>query len=342
MEPEVEKAARQLLQSVGKKQAPSFSSMGKGGNNRLYRVDCGAERFVLKVYFQHPTDLRNRLHSEYAFISFAWDHGIRRIPRPIARHDSPPMGLYEFLEGEEPRDEEIDRNLVSQAWALFFSINQHRNSERARELPLASEACFCLEAHLDLVRRRLTRLGGIQAGHAGPAAMAVLFVQERLRPAWARIQEKALDLVASGSAAQVDVSPRDRFLCPADLGFHNAIRSPDGQTRFVDFEYAGWDDPVKFFCDFFLHPAVPVPREFMPEFLKKVAETMVDPLRFRTWTKALFDVHALKWCCIMLNEFLPGDEARRRFAMGTDDIENRQWKQLGKAEQALARIAEMG
>ena len=40
-----------------------------------------------------------------------------------------------------------------------------------------------------------------------------------------------------------------RALSPSDFGLHNALRGQDGQLRFVDFEYFGWDDPVKLVSD---------------------------------------------------------------------------------------------
>ena len=36
-----------------------------------------------------------------------------------------------------------------------------------------------------------------------------------------------------------------RCLSPSDFGFHNALLEATGKLRFVDFEYAGWDDPAK-------------------------------------------------------------------------------------------------
>ncbi len=45
-----------------------------------------------------------------------------------------------------------------------------------------------------------------------------------------------------------------RSLVPSDFGFHNSLRRNDGSLAFVDFEYFGWDDPVKMTADILLHP----------------------------------------------------------------------------------------
>ena len=46
------------------------------------------------------------------------------------------------------------------------------------------------------------------------------------------------------------------FLSPSDFGFHNALRGNNGKIIFLDFEYFGWDDPVKLCCDTILHPGM--------------------------------------------------------------------------------------
>ena len=42
----------------------------------------------------------------------------------------------------------------------------------------------------------------------------------------------------------------DKCLSPSDFGFHNVIVEKDKILRFIDFEYAGWDDPAKMVSDF--------------------------------------------------------------------------------------------
>ena len=67
-----------------------------------------------------------------------------------------------------------------------------------------------------------------------------------------------LETAQLGLPSERPLDQQDRCLSPSDFGFHNALAQ--GETvRFIDFEYAGWDDPAKTVCDFFHHPGVPVP-----------------------------------------------------------------------------------
>ena len=109
--------------------------------------------------------------------------------------------------------------------------------------------------------------------------------------------------------------------------------------KFIDFEYAGWDDPAKMVCDFFCQPAVPVPRSHLERFLAAVTAVTGgagDTLHARV--TLLLPAYEIKWCCIMLNEFLPVGEDRRAFARGYDDTETRRALQLDKVDRSLTRL----
>jgi hypothetical protein len=90
-------------------------------------------------------------------------------------------------------------------------------------------------------------------------------------------------------------------------------------------------------CDFCCQPAVPVPREHLPVFVAAVAGLWATPSAFRRRVELLLPVYELKWCCIMLNEFLP-DDGRRTFAGAVVDRGARRAAQLTKVVAALDRM----
>ena len=130
-----------------------------------------------------------------------------------------------------------------------------------------------------------------------------------------------------------------RTLSPSDFGFHNALRQPGGGIIFLDFEYFGWDDPAKMISDFLLHPAM----DFSPSAKKKFASALFG--YFPEWpgllgrVESVYPLFGLKWCAIMLNEFLPDQLRRRQFAAtAPTDVPSLQAEQLGKARAMLHRI----
>jgi hypothetical protein len=133
-----------------------------------------------------------------------------------------------------------------------------------------------------------------------------------------------------------DLDFRHRTLSPSDFGFHNALLRRGGGLVFLDLEYFGWDDPVKLISDFLLHPGMSLSfaskQRYAAAMLHEFPEAAA---RF----EAVHPMYGLKWCLIVLNEFLPAHLARRKFAGLTDrEIETRQSEQLIKAR-TLLRLA---
>jgi hypothetical protein len=304
-----------------------------GGNNRVYRVQTCAGSVLLKEYFRHPADLRDRLGAEQEFLRFAWGHGVRCIPEPLACDRCAGIGLYRFIPGRKLRADEITAAHVDEAAAFFAALNRHRHAPEATLLPNASEACFSLAEHLACVEGRLARLAGIAPETELHRAAAAL-IATRIAPAWGRVRAAA---VAAGKHMDAPLSPDERAISPSDFGFHNCIDTSSG-LAFIDFEYAGWDDPAKTVCDFFCQPALPVTRRHLRRFTTAVAAATTAGEAFQDRVELLLPVYEIKWCCIMLNDFLSTGDDRRSFARADECHDARRRNQLAKVEAALMRI----
>ena len=324
-----------LLAEVGLPREFRMTSLPGGGNNRVFRIDCRGSSLLLKAYFHHPDDPRDRLAAEFSFSCFAWDHGLRCIPQPLARDDRNHLGLYEFVPGRALDAAEVDPGAVDQAVAFFRGVNRHKLDPAAKTLPIASEACFTLAEHLACVQYRMSRLLPLDDASAlGREAAA--WIGDKLHPAWLRVRERVeRQAAACGLAVAKPIPAPDRCLSPSDFGFHNSIRASDGRLRFIDFEYAGWDDPAKAVCDFFCQPSLPAPADCWEDVVGAVVSDLSDAEGHRRRIALLLPVYQLKWCCIMLNDFLPVGSRRRAFAQDAGGQETRKRTQLEKAAQAL-------
>jgi hypothetical protein len=118
------------------------------------------------------------------------------------------------------------------------------------------------------------------------------------------------------------------------------LRTPGAsdQLKFIDFEYSGWDDPAKTVCDFFCQPDVTVPMKFFDRVSRAFVEDSSDPEFHLRRIALLLPVYRVKWCCIMLNEFLPVGSRRRSFAKDPASQEQRRATQLQKVRRALDAI----
>jgi hypothetical protein len=156
-----------------------------------------------------------------------------------------------------------------------------------------------------------------------------------------------LEAARQWSAAQggawwdTPLAREQRTLSPSDFGFHNALRLAGGGLIFLDFEHFGWDDPAKMAADFLLHP-----HEDMA-FGERLKEYFLVQLLARFddsggWLgeriRLVLPLFALKWCVILLNEFVPAHLERRRFA-GPDERNREEllMDQVQKARTMLGR-----
>lgn len=311
--------------------------LNAGGNNRVFTVHSGSTKVVLKWYFHDDSDTRDRLGSEYSFLNHAWSLGLRCIPQPIAKDHIKHLALYEFVEGQKIEASQVDVNLVQQAANFFAQLNSQKSRDTASALPIASEACFSVSMHFSMVEARLERLAQMPIESELDKEAAV-FVKS-LKKFWQETKAQLLIGCESLGIAPDVVLPNDgRCLSPSDFGFHNSLLRPDGSVCFIDFEYAGWDDPAKAIGDFFSHPGVAVPHlEFEP-FMAQVLKPFDRAKQMAARVRLLEPISRIKWCCIIMNEFLPDSARRRNFANPSADTQSRKRRQLIKAIQLFQTL----
>lgn len=332
-------AAQALLAEAGFAGSARFTHIDGGGNNQVYRAECDGRLAALKVYFHHPQDQRDRLNAEYSFSRLLWDHGVKGVPEPLAADRGARLGLYEFVRGEKLTAAEVDAAAIDGALDFFVSGNGAGLRGDGQGLPVASEACFSIAAHLAAVRSCLARLDGLD-GPTPTDREAGGFVHDEVQPCWQTLEARVMAAAQRlGLAPEEEIAPAMRCISPSDFGFHNALREPSGALRFIDFEYAGWDDPAKLVGDFFNQVQVPVPQDFVDGFARRVAGCFPDPERNLARYEILLPVYSVKWIAIMLNDFLPVGEKRRSFAGNPSQALARKQAQLAKARQAFDRLA---
>ncbi len=337
-EPQTEESwlplASHLAERAGYGRAQELSRLAGGKNNQVYRVETDAGRpRVLKRYFTDPRDPRDRLRAEWDFLQHAWSRGIRCVPEPLACDAAAHAGLYGFVEGRKLLASELKAAHIDAAIDFVLAVNER---PRAALAP-GSEACFTLAEHISTVERRVARLATIDP-ETPHAKEAQTFVSMRLLPTWHAVKlNLATAAQATGIAMDQALASDDRCLSPSDFGFHNALIDDAGRLTFLDFEYAGSDDPAKLVSDFFCQPEVPVPLIYHAPFIARVAEGFGLDEKGRARCRMLLDAYRIKWTCIILNDFLPLGAARRAFADG-GAWAARCADQLAKAEAKLAGL----
>lgn len=315
----------------------SFSSIEpihQGGNNQIFHIKDVNQDFILKKYFQHPEDKRNRLEAEYSFLEFAYKQTPQYVPKPFSKDDSKFVALYEFIDGVKITSPEDIKNHHIEACVQFISdLNQPSKFDNTK-INNASEACFSINDHLNAIDNRINELIVMSGNHE-----ELKEVMNQIHDKWVNIKDRALKDCAMLQISTEKTIPLDkRVISPSDFGFHNALIQNNGAIKFIDFEYAGWDDPAKLTGDFFGQVAIPINPQYQNFFLnscfKEPSFTQLETKRIRL----LIDSYKIKWCCIVLNIFISKNLSRRLFSSPTLDIPHLQSLQLNKAAKILESL----
>ena len=326
-------ALAQRLTARASRSAPrTLIRLAGGRNNQVYRIDTDHGPLVLKRYFRDARDSRDRLGAEWSFVSHAWSQGIRAVPEPLACDRAEQAGLYSFVEGRKLTAAELTPAHVDAAIDFVLAVNQRPRPSLAP----GSEACFSLADHIGTIQRRVARLSRLDddVPHVTEARRLVPHLQLIWDAVQARIEARAL---LEKLRIDQPLSVEQSCLSPSDFGFHNALIDVSGKLTFLDFEYAGRDDPAKLVSDFFCQPEIPVPLSLHSHFIDRMAEGLGLEAAGVARCRLLLDAYQIKWTCIILNDFLPLGAARRAFA-DTGAWAERCAAQLTKAEAKLELV----
>lgn len=314
----------------------SLSPLGGGRNSRVYRLETDRGPLVLKQYFRHKVDPRDRLGAEYVGFAFARANGLTDVPVPLARDDDRDLAVYQFIPGL-PADRTPGPDELDQALDFLIGLKGLIDAAGAAELPVASEACFSLPDLAANLTGRFNRLAGLTLTGDEYDQLNRLLSEEIEPLQTVLIEQARTGLIAAGVDPEADLDRADRTLSPSDFGFHNAIMQADGRLAFLDFEYFGWDDPAKTVSDLLLHPAMDLTDDQKRIIVRRLVPALDRSGRLKGRLQLFFPLYGLKWVFILLNEFVPADAARRKFAGGQDS--DRRRVRLGRLALARERLS---
>jgi len=312
----------------------SATRLAQGGNNVTLMIETPQGQFVAKHYPTSLGDLCDRYAAETGALRFMNAHAFDCVPTLIDCDAEARVAVMDG-QGKAAAIDAVDADIKT--FTIFAErLHSVRLAPDAENLDAAAEACL---APLDIIRQvraRRKRLACVTDDHDKLGE----FLNTTFDPALDRYEAAGLNtLEAAGISADTPLARDRQTLNPSDLGLHNAVRRDDGQLVFVDFEYFGWDDPIRLVSDFLLHPG-----HILTDAQKRAFATSCTKIfatkdtRFHERLNALYPLIGSRWCMILLNEFLPERMQRRRAAGNTDETEDVLAKQLNKAHQLFAGL----
>lgn len=297
------------------------------GNSRVYKltaIDDG--QYALKIYPERSLDGRTRLKTEFNAVRFLRANGFDDVPDAVRKDDDLNLGLYSWVAGQSigtPDHQDLSR-------AIEF-VRRLYDVSKTSQYPadeLATEACLSAKELVNQVDARFIRLQSVAMNNSALSE----FLNLSFSQVWRDIKQN-LASTWPESSRENNLDPKHRTLSPSDFGFHNALKN-DGEITFIDFEYFGWDDPVKLTADFLWHPAMELDSNLAEKWKTSMLSIFGSEPYFNERLNAAMPLYGLRWAMIILNEFLPGFAVRRKNACetGSYNLEQAQKVQLKKAE----------
>lgn len=294
----------------------SLTKAGSGANSKVFRVQTETRNLALKCFPVRKGDQRDRIRTEWDALTFMRECGINSIPEPVARSTRHNAMLLGWIDGEAIKDH--SRKDLDTALDFIADIFRISNQAEPGQFNQASGSCLSAAEIVVQINERLEALTDIPELNR--------FLSETYLPVFEQIcEDNAKDIQ---DATDLPVSLQR--LIPADFGFHNTLKNKSGALGFIDFDYFGWDDPVKMAMDFSIHPAHSFSPEEKRHIAVKLSKALPDDDDFDTRLMRRAPLYSLRWAIILLNPF-------RRDRVESGSLQNAEFlsllsSQIGKAE----------
>ena len=234
----------------------------KGGiNSPVYSCGTGDNMLVIKGYSPYSHGVSDRMLAEIDFLNYASEVSPGLTPNLIDINLENRSIIIEYIKGttfsihSPPSSHDIE-----DAIHFFRALNNDLDKARLFINLNASDGFLSINDHLTNIRTRLDSITSQSIPNIYKEHASSIISRAK------SMYESVFDFVhiAIDKSFVVDsLTASDLCISPSDFGFHNAIKTADG-IKFIDFEYAGWDDPCKAVIDFSLQPRIPINSSTFP------------------------------------------------------------------------------
>ena len=291
----VEFDCRALLNGILDEEVKDFDPINSGINSKVFSFCTSSNKsLILKLYPDRNLDPRSRLETEIKALKNLAHFGL--TPHLVASDTERNLSVLEFLPGNRPN--KIGQSEIFQALNFVKRLSE-LSKKSSIPFELASEACLSAEEIESQIKLRFGRLQNVEHDEL------LSFLNDDFLPLFKETLSWAKSMTGSKSDWSKKLAVQYRTLSPADFGFHNSMQDENGRLKFIDFEYFGWDDPVKLISEFTLHPSMNLNQECKDSWLEGCLSIFGTndktlPLRLQVRTP----LFALRWALITLNKFM--------------------------------------
>jgi len=304
-----------------------------GGNNRVFEIFCSSGAvYAGKQYLQPTREGLSRGEVEFGAFKFLKSHGVDEIPEAISYDPENNIAIYEYIDGNPASSTLVTDADIGHIVGFLCKLRELSRKPEAARLPRASAAAFSPAEAVNNIKNRYDSL--LDCSKKPEESIRLDdFLSSVFSPAFETILDWGKKMYESaGMEYDRPIQRSQQTLSPSDTGFHNALRKDGGGITYIDFEYFGWDDPAKMISDFLLHPGMNLTPKQKTLFMEKMLSLFPDSDKLALRVRALYPLSAMQWALITLNEFIPANMQRRKFASSVENPQELRATQLDKAK----------
>ena len=151
---------------------------------------------------------------------------------------------------------------------------------------------------------------------------------EKKSAAKLKIIKKYIKKILKESPLSAKLARCKKMISQSDVGFHNC-GTTNGKVFFYDFEYAGYDHPIKLICDTYYQPEMKIHKVHILEFIKKLEKNFKFklPNNFYLFEKLL----KVKMMLIILNILIVSNLSNKSRLMSKKNLNKLKTDRINKA-----------
>ena len=281
-----------------------IKTVKSGKNSKIYKINTDKKKIILKSYYGKKN---LRIRKEFQFYKYLNQTNIDNVVTPIAFDFKNNLVALPYIVGNKIH--KVQNKHIIQLSNFINKINQ--KNIYSRKIGLAVEGINNRKNHITICQKRINKLKLVDKKSAIKKKL-YFFLREKIIPTFKILKNKINDKKIL-CQSKYKLYKKDMIISPSDFGFHNVIESKK-KIFFFDFEYGGYDDPVKLICDFYCQPNQKVSIKQKEKFKKMIIKKYKNYKQLDYLISELLPIHHLKWCCIILNEFIPSKLSIRKHA----------------------------
>lgn len=258
------------------------------GNNNLFVLSANKDKYLLKKF---TVDQFQRIEREVEFYNYLKKNNISNTSELIDFSFKSNYLILSFLQNGKNNHLTINEDLISQ-YAHFINVINSFNDLDNYKLK-ANDSFFSVSSYKKLIEKKINTYKNNISDYGIELQNNIIRLDELYKKIIKNIDKHSFSF-------------SHKFLSPSDVGFHNSILIKNS-LFFVDFEYAGLDNPFKMVSDFILQPRYLISKIQAKEFLNDLS--FVDN-EFKQKLDIIFPLFVIKWILIFYNFLDPRNKIK--------------------------------